>query len=140
LEHIREYNRSWNYFEGMPLEEAATFGRDAEHGHRPTWTMGVRAATQADKILDAVFDMFGIPGVQAAAPKATSNPLPLPVREALEFFELIFPVSLEEIKKQYKVLVKRYHPDANGSSKEAEEQFKRLSQAYSLLCESEYFA
>jgi curved DNA-binding protein CbpA len=34
------------------------------------------------------------------------------------------------VKAQYKVLVKKYHPDATGGDKAAEERFKEISAAY----------
>jgi curved DNA-binding protein CbpA len=37
------------------------------------------------------------------------------------------------IKARYKELVKRFHPDANGGDKGAEEQLKLINQAYSTL-------
>jgi len=40
--------------------------------------------------------------------------------------------SKEEIKKTYKTLAKKYHPDLN-KSKEAEEKFKDISEAYAVL-------
>ena len=44
--------------------------------------------------------------------------------------------SLQEIKMRYKQLVKRYHPDANGGDKRAEERFKSISEAYNYLLSS----
>ena len=44
-------------------------------------------------------------------------------------------ISLPLIKKQYKKLVKKYHPDINRSDKNAEEKFKLLSIAYKALTE-----
>lgn len=41
--------------------------------------------------------------------------------------------SQEEIKQKYRQLAKRWHPDANGNSREAEEKFKDISEAYSVL-------
>ena len=41
--------------------------------------------------------------------------------------------TLKEIKKQYRVLAKKYHPDANQGSKESEELFKIISAAYNVL-------
>lgn len=38
-----------------------------------------------------------------------------------------------EIKTRYKRLVKRYHPDANGGDKQAEERLKVINQAYATL-------
>ncbi|HSE42486.1 MAG TPA: molecular chaperone DnaJ [Acidobacteriota bacterium] len=42
----------------------------------------------------------------------------------------------EEIKKAYKKLARKYHPDLNPGDKKAEEQFKKLSHAYSVLSDS----
>lgn len=41
--------------------------------------------------------------------------------------------TAEEIKKAYRQLALKYHPDRNGGSKEAEEKFKRITQAYAIL-------
>lgn len=39
----------------------------------------------------------------------------------------------EEIKKSYRNLAKKYHPDINKNDKEAEEKFKKVSMAYDIL-------
>ena len=39
----------------------------------------------------------------------------------------------DEIKKAYRQLAKRYHPDANPNNKQAEERFKEISEAYDVL-------
>jgi molecular chaperone DnaJ len=41
--------------------------------------------------------------------------------------------SAEEIKKAYRRLAKKYHPDANPNNKEAEERFKEVNEAYQVL-------
>ncbi len=41
--------------------------------------------------------------------------------------------SAEEIKKAYRRLAKQYHPDSRGGDKKAEEHFKKISEAYSIL-------
>ncbi len=43
----------------------------------------------------------------------------------------------DEIKKQYRKLAKRYHPDANANDPKAAERFKEISEAYTLLGDAE---
>jgi len=43
---------------------------------------------------------------------------------------------LQDIKMRYKQLVKRFHPDANGGDKRAEERFKLINEAYRSLMSS----
>ena len=42
-----------------------------------------------------------------------------------------------EIKKSYRKLSKQYHPDLNPNNKEAEEKFKDIAEAYSVLSDPE---
>jgi len=41
--------------------------------------------------------------------------------------------TIDEIKKAYRVLAKKYHPDLRANDKAAEEQFKKISEAYAVL-------
>jgi molecular chaperone DnaJ len=45
--------------------------------------------------------------------------------------------SADEIKKAYRKLARRYHPDRNPDDKQAEERFKEISQAYDVLGDPE---
>src|ERR1700753_614987 len=40
LDHVREYNQSYNFFSGMNADAVASYQKDAMTGHRPTWKMG----------------------------------------------------------------------------------------------------
>src|SRR5437763_5372819 len=45
--------------------------------------------------------------------------------------------SVEEIKKAYRRLARKYHPDRNAGDKQAEERFKEISQAHDVLSDPE---
>jgi hypothetical protein len=48
LDHVREYNKSYNYFAGMADDDIAAYQKAATTGHRPTWTMGVKNGSVGD--------------------------------------------------------------------------------------------
>ncbi len=47
FDHVREYNKGFNYFSGLADSEIARFQKEALTGHRPTWSMGVNAAARS---------------------------------------------------------------------------------------------
>lgn len=58
----------------------------------------------------------------------------------MDYYELLGvekTASIEEIKKAYRTLAKKYHPDQNQGDKQAEEKFKKINEAYTVLSDSE---
>jgi len=58
-------------------------------------------------------------------------------RDYYEILGVERTASLEDIKKAYKKLALKYHPDRNPGDAEAEEQFKSCSEAYGVLSDAD---
>lgn len=54
-----------------------------------------------------------------------------------ELLEISRDASAEEIKKAYRVLARKYHPDANPGDHDAETRFKQVAQAYETLSDND---
>ncbi len=136
LHHVREFNANWNYFDGMSASQVDAFMRDAPLGHRPTWKINRHAHVTEEKLHAAINDMmYG----SAQAHKAERDHLSRKrrmtdaQRKALAVLDLDAEATLHDIKKQYKVLVKKHHPDVNPGDARAEDRFKRITGAYQEL-------
>jgi hypothetical protein len=131
LDHVREFNRAWDYFEGWSSAQIEEFRDGVAHGHRPTWKIGAQPFFTNDKLRDSFFRMMG-----EEPPKAARKPESRAARrerEALALLNLEPGATFAAIKAQYKKLVKKYHPDVNRGDKESEETFKRITAAYTQL-------
>ena len=145
LDHVREYNASYNYFTGMTDDAVAAFQKDAVVGHRPTWTMGVNAAGKAQPGSETrpndweYLDPLGILRGEGARPTRRPAPEPPkprysgPVRRALDTLGLDETASRAAIKAQYKGLVKKFHPDAHGGDRSFEERLRDIIKAHDTL-------
>jgi len=137
LEHVQAYNRSWDFFRDMSPEEIERYRIEAITGHRPTWRLGERGFrfNPADPFADPLGVFDEDPGTAGAGTTNGRRADPHR-RKALAELELESTATLQEIKLRYKQLVKRYHPDANGGDKRAEERFKVINEAYNYLLTS----
>ncbi|MGO4571892.1 J domain-containing protein [Microvirga sp. 2TAF3] len=147
LNHVREYNASYNYFAGMSDNAVAAYQKDAIIGHRPTWAMGVNSNAKAEGDGKgqarewAYFDPLGVlrgedftQGRQRRAPVEPKRPRHTgPVRRALDVLGLDETADGPAIKAQYKALVKRFHPDANGGDRSFEERLRDIIKAHDIL-------
>ena len=58
-------------------------------------------------------------------------------RDYYEVLGVAKDASEEDIKKAYRKLAKKYHPDMNPGDKNAEAKFKEASEAYAVLSDAE---
>ncbi|PTM51780.1 J domain-containing protein [Phreatobacter oligotrophus] len=153
LDHVKEYNASYNYFAGMNDAAVAAYQKDALTGHRPTWSMGVNSWTKegrrpeprASAGTGAGFDPrkgadpFGLfedaewrqPG--ARAPEPEGRMIRNAERKALSTLNLDIHATAAEIKARFKELAKRLHPDSNGGDRSHEDKLREIIQAYNYL-------
>jgi len=180
LSHVRDYNKSWNYFDGMETNEYQAMARSTAKWDRPTWPIGngpqgtmgngprgpigngprgpapgqqrpglkasdqtghIRAAAATFRVVPDPIEMTLDDYVETAARRR----LPVDDRKALEVLELNATATLQDVKKRYKQLVKRFHPDANGSTNDpdnqsirAQEELRQVIAAYSHLVKSSH--
>lgn len=146
LDHVRAYNLSYNYFQGMPDAAIASFQKSALTGHRPTWSMGVKGLHDGD-VLDTKSNVWAESDAttrmsdpfnlfrerRAAEPHIVSRPVGNAERKAFLALNLEVTAGASEIKLRYKQMVKRFHPDANGGDKAYEEKLRDIIQAYTQL-------
>ena len=147
IDHVRAYNASYNYFAGMNDDAVQAYQKDAIIGHRPTWSMGVNKAAHpaADHPPEperdwAYADPLGIlraAGIGGGKRKAEPEPRrprhSAAVRKALDVLGLDETADVAAIKAQYKVLVKRFHPDANGGDRSFEDRLRDIIRAHDVL-------
>jgi hypothetical protein len=135
LAHAREHNESWDYFRGMDEKDIESFRSDAITGHRPTWPLGKRTARMHNGHSMHVDDGFGQfeRDAEPQSPRRPERTLTRLQMQALDVLHLPHGATLIEIKARYKELVKRFHPDANGGDRGAEERLKQVIKAYGVL-------
>lgn len=146
LDHVREYNSTYNYFAGMNDDAVAKYQKDALTGHRPTWKMGSLGGKRgarpgkgfrgSDHTSDDPFSLFGDSGARAntgRAKTAEARKVFNAQRRALETLGLEDDASRADIKSKFKTLVKRHHPDANGGDRGSEARLREIIQAYNYL-------
>ncbi|MBL4614395.1 MAG: J domain-containing protein [Magnetovibrio sp.] len=138
--HAAQYNKSWNFFEGLSDDDVEAAIKSDTVWQRPTWELGsksdkdkARAFAQGAKIQDG-FGLFNDgPNSAQTQTKHRGFPPDSPVAKAYAMMDLAPPITTADLKSCYKKLVKRHHPDANGGCKEAEEKFKEVGLAYQMI-------
>jgi hypothetical protein len=138
LEHVRAYNSAWNYCAGFSEADFEAQARGQACWERPTWRLGEWHTARPEAAMASFAETFGIEEGEEAGDNRSrqrqERPPPAATDDkALAVLGLAPAATWAEIKARYKRLVKRYHPDANGGDRQAEERLKVINQAYSTL-------
>ncbi len=147
LDHVREYNHTYNFFSGMSADDIARYQKEAVIGHRPTWKMGMNGGKPTGRSHSSrfhqefgdandpfgVFREFGGPAGARAGAEPQARTVRNAGRKALGALGLEGEVSPQEVKTRFKALVKRHHPDANGGDRSSEDKLREIIQAYNYL-------
>jgi hypothetical protein len=112
--HAAEYNRNWNYFQGLSAEEAAA--REAED------RQGAEAFGQSR------FYGWGVAGDGSRSRDEVRS---------LEVLELEIDANFDDIKQAHRRLAKANHPDLAGDDPEAAQRFQAVQAAYEVLRKAE---
>lgn len=132
LEHVRDYNSSWNYYVGMSEDDQLRERLDDIVWQRPSWPLGNQGARQSfEADLDDPLGIFG----QQKASAATQSAIISPNKQRLDdliLFQLQDGFTKVELQKRYRALAKQYHPDTNKAP-EAVEKFRQVKEVYERL-------
>ena len=132
-EHIKSFNKNWNYFEGMSQNEIENFLKSDITWHRPTQKFG--SSDNFFNILwnHALSDKFNFFNGEKIINRLNNKKLSEKDRDAFRILGLEFNTDWPIIQKKFKTLVKKFHPDRNSGNKQFEDKLKKITLAYSHL-------
>ena len=142
LEHVRQYNKEWNYNADFNEEELEEMSRQSTTWERPSWPFGSGERYFSAFMNNEFRDIFGVfeadnlrykEGKKCKFSQSNNGGMSSLELDALNVMELKLPLDVGQLKSQYKYLVKLNHPDRNGGDKDAEERLKLINEAYTTL-------
>ena len=132
LNHIKEFNKSWNYFENMNENEIQNFIKSDLVWHKSTKSFGSSDnffSILWNNALDDNLNIF----TNSSFKKHKKSNFSEKDKDAFRVLDLDCSMKWEDIQKKFKSLVKKYHPDKNKGSKKYEDKLKKITLAYSQL-------
>ena len=132
IEHIKVFNKSWNYFSDMNENEIEHFIKSDLTWHKPTKSFGSSENFFRILWVNALDDKPGI-FKNSTFEDLKKAKLSEKDRDALKILGLKNDTNWSDIQKRFKILVKKYHPDKNQGSRKYEDVLKKITLAYSQL-------
>ena len=138
LDHVKEYNKSWDFYKGLSVNQIEISMRDDIIWNRPSWPLKgnpYKVIEEINNFFNEEFKEFDGHKRDNAyfKNKVIDEKLTLDENNCLSILDVKLPLTLDKIKKNYKKLVKIFHPDVNGNNKKAEEKFKEINKSYKTL-------
>ena len=138
LKHVKEYNKSWDYYKGMTVNQIEISLRQDVIWGRPSWpTKGSPnyIMNTINNLIDKKDMLYNgnKNGEHYVKNDILFNNLTLDEQKSIKKLNIKLPITLEKIKSSYKKLVKKYHPDVNQNDINAEKNFKEVNSAYKVL-------
>jgi hypothetical protein len=140
LDHVREHNAKYNFFEGMSTDEITRAQSPLAGWERPSRRFAANGADPppawsdfADP-LDAIATRFG------RWRDRNSSRFSKPEQRALSVLGLGEEADRHAVRRRYSQLVRRYHPDKNGGDRTHERRLGEVIEAYQLLRKAPAFA
>tara|TARA_B100001123_G_C14663049_1_gene770421 strand:+ start:31 stop:549 length:519 start_codon:yes stop_codon:yes gene_type:complete len=132
-EHIKLFNKKWNYFDGMSQNQIEDFLKSDLTWHRPTQKFG--SSDNFFNILwnNALNDKFFFSTQEKRMNGLSDRKLNQRDKDAFKIMGLELNASWPMIQKKFKTLVKKFHPDRNAGNKLFEDKLKKITLAYSHL-------
>ena len=138
LNHVKEYNNSWDFYRGLNVEDIELSIRKDIVWDRPSWPLSgnpTKILEQIDDFLNTDYSLFEKErDINIFLKnKLIDHNLTAEEQRKLTILGLKLPLTVKEIKKKYKKLVKIFHPDVNKNNIQAERKFKEINEAYKVL-------
>ncbi len=144
LDHIREFNAGYNYFEGMSAEEIQSAQTPYGGWERETRAFATGGGDRPPKWADFTdpLDAIGARFRRSAAegPRHDGRELSDQDRRSLRVLGLGTDTDRRALRQRYADLVRRYHPDRNGGDRSHEKALQAVIEAYTQLKSRPAFA
>jgi hypothetical protein len=146
LDHVREFNSGYNYFEGMSVDEITEAQNPYGGWDRETRAFATGGADAAPRWadfadpLDAIGARFAHRIDEANQPRQDGRELSADDRKSLKVLGLGLDVDRRALRERYAELVRRYHPDRNGGDRTHEKALQAVIDAYTQLKSRPAFA
>ena len=138
LKHVKEYNKSWDFYKGLNVDQIELSMRKDAVWDRPSWPFKGHPniiMDQIDEFLTNDYSLFEKDKdyQNFLKNKIFDEKITAEEHKSLKKLGLSMPITVDQIKKKYKKLVKIFHPDVNDNNIEAEKSFKEINEAYKIL-------